>query len=254
MVFWLSLRHECLHFFVRINRERMDNLAPLLASIPKFTLVYCGTVLIFATLISIGFVQPASICFDLYSVVMKLQLHRIITSPFLIGKLDLTMLMFVLTVGRSLSTLESRHFAKRTSNLVFIFIMLTLVSQAVAVCLGGMFQFFIGPLVENGLIFIYSKIFASEQTMYFGIIPMNMQFLPYMNIVYAALSKNPILLPIIGIFIGHFVYYILFILPAMIGKPIFKCPKALSKLLDPTNPAEFGEAPIMHVGVGHRLG
>ena len=200
-----------------------------LNTIPPVTKVWGIGSLILSVVVSVGAVQPANLVFDPYLTFKQHQYWRIITGLLFFGKLDMNLLIFFFTSFQMLKNLEEKQFPTRKSNFVFIIIL-----TSILVLIGsGLFK---SLSAANSLLtafsFIHGKLFSREQMMFMMIIPLPIQYVPFVSLIMSIVSQQSIIPNLIGLFCGHFIFYLLFILPILIKKPILKAPKFLSRLID----------------------
>ncbi|KAH0788041.1 Derlin-1 [Histomonas meleagridis] len=208
-----------------------------LANIPIFTKIYGIVVLSFGLLVSLKVVNPLYLIF-LPQAIFQGQIWRIFTAPFFLGKLDMNLIMRILSSFMMVKKLEEQHFSHRLSNLIFIFILLCILTMSLSAIFGS---FFVGSSVLSGLIYIYSKLYSNTMVNLMMVIPINVQWLPFTSLLIDLLNNMSMLPDLIGLASGHIIFYLLFVLPVLIKRPLLKTPTFLSRLLDDTNFIPEGE-------------
>lgn len=225
-----------------------------LQSIPPFTRVYGIIVIAISLTATLQLINPIYLIYIPSLVFKKGEIWRLFTAPFFLGKLDFNFIVYMLTSFMFVSSLEANHFQKRTSNLVFIFILnviLVLIISSILI------SFSIGRSVLISIEYLYSKLFSQGVVRLFMIIPVPAAYLPFVNIVFAVLQGGSIIPDVIGIISGHIVFYTLFILPVEMNKPFLKCPKFLVDWLDDNgfpNPQDVQRPQNPMAGRGRRIG
>jgi hypothetical protein len=73
------------------------------------------------------------------------------------------------------------------------------------------------------------------------IFPLPAQWVPFALMIMQYLSGGSILGSLIGIASGHIVFYLLYILPVIIGREVLKTPAFLSRWLDDPLPGQVPE-------------
>ncbi|OHT00070.1 Derlin-1 [Tritrichomonas foetus] len=224
----------------------------VLQTIPPFTRVYGIVVLALGLIVSINIVSPYSLVF-IPELVLK-QPWRLLTSPFFIGKLDVNFLISIGTSVMMLQQFESQHFSHRLSNLVFIFVFSSILSMIFSAIFGS---YSIASSVLTSLIYISSKLQPNQIINLFFVFQIPAAYYPFVSLVLSLVMGNSIIPSLIGIASGHFLFYFLFILPIETGRPLFKCPNFLARLLDgEPNPAQHQQHQRQNPlqGRGRRIG
>lgn len=211
-------------------------------NIPKFTRTYLVVVTGISLLVSFGVLDPYLCLFNPYLTFRKLQLWRLLLSPFFLGKLDIDMIFRIFSCYGFFRKLEEQHFQNRLSTLVFVFISISFFTFLFSGLLGSLS---VGSSCYTGMIYFYSKIF-SEEMIRFIVIPMNIQYYPFACAILNLILGGSMIPVFIGILSGHIVFYLFYILPVLTKKPIFKTPNFLVRILD-------GRDNSNHAGHGRRI-
>jgi hypothetical protein len=78
---------------------------------------------------------------------------------------------------------------------------------------------------------IYSKLFSNEQIHFFHFINLPMQYFPFAMLLFRYYYNDQSLRSaVVGLMVGHIVFYILFVLPVIINRPILKTPRILKRI------------------------
>jgi hypothetical protein len=230
-------------------------------AIPPFTKVWAGAILLLGLLASTDVVNPVFLIWSFERVVKYRELWRILTGPFFLGKLDLQLVINMFWSFNFIKNMEQRMFSQRLATLVFIFVLVAFCVLVLSSILGSSG---VGGSVLQGLTFIYSKLFSTEQVNFMMFLTIPVQWLPFATLALHFIAGGGIIPSVIGILSGHLVFYVLFILPVIRKKEILKTPAFLTRLLDgpapdagPQQNADRGQDPRrggFAQGQGRRLG
>jgi hypothetical protein len=201
----------------------------LLNDIPPFTKYLGGALLLSGLLVSASIVEPRYLVFIPASVFREGELWRIFTAPFYLGKLDMGLLMHAIFPLMLIRRFETRIYQNRLSVLVFMFI---LVAVFVLLLSGLLGNYMTGHSMLLAFEWIYGKLYSGEMAAFMMFIPLRLQWLPFADMVMSVLQKGSIGQAIVGMIAGHTVFFLMYILPAEIGRPVVKTPRILSRLLD----------------------
>lgn len=197
-------------------------------NIPKFTRFYLVAITSVSILVSFGILDPYLCLFDPQLTFRKFQLWRLFVSPFFLGKLDLNMIFQIFSCYNFFRKLEEQHYQNRLSTLVFVFLSISFFSLLFSGLLGSLS---VGSSCYFAMIFIFSKVFSDEMVR-FIVIPMNIQYYLFANATLNLITGASIVPVLIGISAGHIVFYLYYILPVLLKRPLFKTPNFLVRLLD----------------------
>ena len=176
------------------------------------------------------------------------QFWRLITGCCFLGKLDLAFLMHFVMSFQYILRLEKREFPLRHGTFLFLLILLAILSIIGSTIFGSVT---VGSSIVVGFSYIYSKLFTGEQVMVLMMIPVPIQYLPFVNILMTVMQNGSPIPGLIGIAAAHIVFYLCYILPAIIKRPILKTPPVLAKLNEePTD----GIHHFNPTGAGRRVG
>lgn len=222
-------------------------------SIPPFTRIYGIIVIGLGLIVSLKLIHPIYLVYSFDLVFGRGEIWRLFTSIFFIGQLDFNFLLYIITSFMFIAGLERSHFSERTSNLVFIFILNSIFSLLLSTLFTS---FSVGSSVLHSLEFIYAKLFPDQMVNLFMIIPVRVAYLPFVHLLLAVLQGGSMIPALIGIISGHLTFYLLFILPVEINRPILKCPECLVDWIDRRGLANGGnprpQDPLR--GRGRRIG
>ena len=201
----------------------------IIKQIPPFTRFFVGGVLIIATLSSFPPSNSLYFIFSIDDIFHRFQIWRIFTGVFFMSTLSLSLFISLLIEGKILADLENLFFKKRLSNLVFIFILAWILS--IVMCIWFK-QFDLSECIYASLLYLFSKVMPDIQVVVMFVIPMRVAYLPFVRIILHILSSTNPIPTLIGSFVGHIIFFFLFLLPVQIKRPIFKSPNFLVTMFD----------------------
>jgi Derlin-2/3 len=222
-----------------------------LASIPRFTKYWGIAILAVSLSVTIGVVSPYFLVFAPY-LVFRGEIWRLITAPFFLGKLDLQLIFQLFLPFSLIRSFEQNMYPNRLSALVFIFIL----NAIFVFILSGLFgSLSVGSSMLTALTWVCVKHAGNQVVQFFMIIPLPIKWLPIADLLLGYLQGQSFVPGVIGIIAGHTVFFLLYILPVELGRPLLQTPPILSRLLDVEAPAGPGaERGGGFRGGGRRLG
>jgi Derlin-2/3 len=200
-----------------------------LNAIPPFTKVWGVAILGMGGIVTLGIVHHARVLWWADAVFYHGELWRLITGPFFIGPLDLQLIFSAVFPLMMISRLESSLYSHRLSTMTFLFIMNAIFVLALCTALGS---FAAGRAMLSAFEYLYSKLLSSVIVNVFMILPIPAAYLPFVQIAMDLMSKQSPVPNIIGIIAGHTVFYLLYLLPVLIKRPVFRTPPILVQWLD----------------------
>jgi Derlin-2/3 len=219
-------------------------------SIPPFT-KYWGILILAFSLLTTLAVPPALLVFD-PSAVLHGEIWRLFTSPFVLGRLDFQLIIQMFLPLSLIRTFEQSQYPNRLSVLVFMFIFMSIITFI----LSGIFDSgAIGSSLLTGFTWVCSRHYGNQVVQLFMILPVPLKWLPLVDLLMSFLQGGSLRHGIIGIVAGHTVFFLFYVLPVVLDRPILQTPPILSRLLDVTAAANGQPDPgyAFHGG-GRRLG
>lgn len=158
-------------------------------------------------------------------------------SPFQFRRLDI---VSITQFSYYYYELENKHFEYRLSNFIFIYFLIHLYVGILSFIFNDIYS----SLATNyGMLLVLTKISSEDPFPLFQIINIPLQFVPYGNLILSNMVVGvEIKSPIIGIFVGHIVFYLLFIYPVVMHKAFLKTPLILQILFDKKKPKPVRQA------------
>jgi Derlin-2/3 len=163
------------------------------------------------------------------------QLWRLLTCPFCMWEIGMGLVFHVVTTFYFIGRLESRHYKDRKSQMVFTF----LVIEVFTVALSAIWESAdIASSMAFAFVWIYSKLYSTEQAHFFFFANLPMQYFPLAMVALMLYYGQSLRSTILGLIVGHIVFYLLFVLPVIINRPILKTPRILKRLFSEIAPRQ----------------
>jgi Derlin-2/3 len=220
----------------------------MLNQIPPFTRVWGIGILVASLLVAFHVVSAMDLVF--YApFVLRGQVWRLFTSAFFMGDLQINLIIQVFFSLMFIKNLEQQLYSRRLSAMIFIGILLLIIIQILSSLLTSLS---ICDSLLHAFAFIYSKLFTGANVNFLMIFTIPIQYYPFLQLLMPLLMGGSIIPGLIGIVAGHLVFYLLFVLPLLIQRPILRTPRALVRACG----EEEGQQPqeqARYGGQGRRL-
>jgi hypothetical protein len=201
----------------------------LLNDIPPFTKYWGAGLLLSGLLITTSIVHGSDLVFVPSLVFQRGEIWRIFTAPFFVGKLDLGLIIHAFFPLMLIRHFENRLYQNRLSLLIFMFILMAVF----VLPLSSLFRSYMtGTSMLLAFEWVYSKMFSSGMVHFLMFIPLRLQWLPFAEMVIMLLQGGSIAPGVVGMIAGHTVFFLMYILPLEIGRPVLKTPRILARWLD----------------------
>ena len=200
----------------------------LVNSIPKITLYFCGFRLALMVITKLGLIDPLRLFFFPDAIFEKGEIWRFITGPIYEGPINKNNLFSTFIGFMNFRIFEISQFPYRKSQLVFVIIMTCIVSMLVCSLYNPVYA---GFTLSSSLNYINSKL--NPDTM-FSIIIFQIpgKYMPFVTMAISLVLNGSLIIPLLGIIIGHIVYFLLYVMPLITNKALFKVPDILVRYID----------------------
>ena len=193
-------------------------------SLGPISVSYFLVMLVLSLLTKYKYIDEMKLFFSFKDCFLRGELWRYFTGIVYLGNFDTHIIIAAISYFLTFNFLETKKFSKRRGSLIFIYLLMIFNVNIAAVFCNANF---------TSLIFLVSmNIFAAKVV---GKEMGNVAF-PYVSLVIQIVSngfrKDMFVHTIVGLFIGHFIYYVLYLLPVISGRAIFKTPALLCSLFD----------------------
>jgi Derlin-2/3 len=159
--------------------------------------------------------------------IIRGEVWRLITSIFFMGKLDLPFLGELFFYMGIIKNVEQGLFRGRTSRLLFTGLLLLLCVQVLSImipCSG------ICESLLLGFAFLFSKVYVGLEMKIFGLFSVPVQYCPFLNMIVRLITSESLRASLIGCLAGHCMFFVCYLLPVVIRRPVFRTPMILVRL------------------------
>ncbi|GAA6005995.1 Dfm1p [Rhodotorula paludigena] len=229
--------------------------------IPPVTRTVVGGVLAVTLPVILQLVSPYRVAFIPHRVAANWELHRLV-APFLFGGGGIQLVFSLIMLYRSLNELEEGHFARRTADMTWAFIL---------IC-GGIIgmntpletPFLFAPFML-AVVHLWAQANATNQVNLYGILTLPAPYFPFAMLGMDLLNGGPgaVLCSFTGMVAAHAYYFLAVIYPRQNNNtlpPLLRSfltpPQFLTNLVGngPTVPPSFGTGNRAFSGAGHTTG
>eukprot|EP01025_Chloroclados_australasicus_P055570 TRINITY_DN6759_c0_g5_i1.p1 TRINITY_DN6759_c0_g5~~TRINITY_DN6759_c0_g5_i1.p1 ORF type:complete len:307 (-),score=14.44 TRINITY_DN6759_c0_g5_i1:435-1256(-) len=221
-------------------------------SIPPITRAIGTAIFASTCLYTIGLFNPMWIYYDQQLIFQKLQIWRLITPMFFLGKFSLNFFFNLLWFVKYAPPLERNVFQFNPADYVVFYLFC-----AAMFCLIQTFYppaglyFFASPMVF-AVIYLWSRNFPNEVMSLYGVVRIRSFYLPFAFAGMSLLFTGEIpVQDIIGIVVGHLFYFLTVLYPQQSGgRNLLKAPQFLAQWLAQVGIGSGGYYPAPRAGSG----
>ncbi|KAJ1687502.1 hypothetical protein LUZ63_018892 [Rhynchospora breviuscula] len=208
----------------------MSSPAEYYNSLPPISKAY-GTICFLTTaLLQLGLLAPYHIAL-LYPLVFKsLQIWRLITPFFFLGKFSINFGIRLLMIARYGVQLENGPFDKRTADFLWMMIF-GAISLLGLSAIPFLWSPFLGVSMVSMLVYLWSREFPNAQINIYGLVNMKAFYFPWAMLALDVIFGSPILPNLLGIIVGHLYYFFSVLYPLKTGRNPLKTPLWLQRLV-----------------------
>ncbi|KAJ3702292.1 hypothetical protein LUZ61_005997 [Rhynchospora tenuis] len=201
----------------------MSSPAEYYNSLPPISKAY-GTICFLTTaLLQLGLLAPYHIAL-LYPLVFKnLQIWRLITPFFFLGKFSINFGIRLLMIARYGVQLENGPFDKRTADFLWMMIF-GAISLLGLSAIPFLWSPFLGVSMVSMLVYLWSREFPNAQINIYGLVNMKAFYFPWAMLALDVIFGSPILPNLLGIIVGHLYYFFSVLYPLKTGRNPLKTP------------------------------
>lgn len=192
------------------------------------TFIWGAGVIVVEVLYTLSILPVYYIVYEPSLTFKKFQLWRLLTGILFYGKVNINTIISFAFNFRFIYSTETGIYNNRKSNFLFIII---LCSILIYILSGMLHSFFLADSLTTAVLFICSKLIQGNAVIY-GLIPVPIAWLPFINIIITVASGGGFLQIVIGIIAGHTVFFLLYVFPVITKTPILKAPRILQRYLD----------------------
>lgn len=163
--------------------------------------------------------------------IRKLQLWRLFTNYFFLGKLGINFvfqIMWILNYGKQLETSTYQH---NTADYIYMYLFGMMAMNVAAILM----PFFHLGFLSNSLVFmlsyVWSKNFATTPCSIYGLLTVKGFYLPFVFLALSVMLGGNWVADVLGILGGHLYYFLKVIHPAAGGVSLLDTPRWLNRLV-----------------------
>ncbi|KAF3319971.1 derlin-1-like protein [Carex littledalei] len=199
-------------------------------SLPPISKAYGTICLLTTALCQLGILDPYYI-YLLYPRVLKnLQIWRLITPFFFLGKFSINFGIRLLMIARYGVQLENGPFDKRTADFLWMMIF-GAVSLLGLSAIPYLWSPLLGPSMVSMLVYLWSREFPNAQINIYGLVNMKAFYFPWVMLALDMIFGSPLLPNLLGIVVGHLYYFFSVLYPLKTGRNPLKTPLWLQRLV-----------------------
>ncbi|KAI5670268.1 hypothetical protein M9H77_10632 [Catharanthus roseus] len=232
-----------IHFYTFINKStriQSDNSGPVIStmstplqyyrSLPPVAKTYAAVCLMTTTAYHLGLYYNSNIALVYSHVFRRLQVWRLITNFFFLGKFSFLFGIRILNILQYGVSLEKGAFDKRTADYLWMFIFgtITLLVMSIVPIMWSPFK---GPALVFMIVYVWSRENKDARVSIHGLVEIRGFYLPWVFLGIDTIIGYPWQPGLEGIAAGHLYYFLTVIHPLSGGKNYLKTPLWVHKLV-----------------------
>ncbi|XP_059063076.1 derlin-1 [Cryptomeria japonica] len=212
-------------------------------SLPPVSKAY-GTLCLMTTAgCHMGLVNPKFLYLDYDLVVKHLQIWRLLTNFFFLGRFSINFAIRLLIIARYGVHLERGPFERRTGDFLWMMIFgaLSLLGFSLFPALNSDYM---GMSLVFMLPYIWAREFPNAQVNISGLVTLKGFYLPWAMLAMNVIFGSPLIPDLLGIVVGHLYYFLTELHPRAGGNNILKTPIWIHKLVALWNVGPQASSPV----------
>ncbi|XP_078428165.1 DERLIN-1 [Wolffia australiana] len=199
-------------------------------SLPPITKAY-GTLCLLTTVVcQLQVLQPDYIALLYERIFTNLEVWRLVTNFFFLGKFSINFGIRLLMIARYGVQLEKGPFERRTADFLWMLTFGSLCLLALSVI--PMLRFpFLGISLVFMLLYVWSREYPDAVVNLYGLISLKAFYLPWAMLALDMIFGSPILPDLLGIIAGHVYYFLSILHPLATGQNFLKTPLWMQRLV-----------------------
>ncbi|KAK9830886.1 hypothetical protein WJX81_001804 [Elliptochloris bilobata] len=174
-------------------------------------------------------------------ILRRLEVWRLITPFFNLGKLDFHFLMLLVYIMQYGVKLEQDRFRNRTPDFVWMMLFSMVVLLATTLVLP---RVMLGPQLIMVLVYLWSRAYPSANVSFMGVVTLQAFYLPLVFVVLSLCMGGDWLGELMGVLVGHLYYFLTELHPAAGGRELLRTPNWLKRQV---LAAGFGQVDVREV-------
>lgn len=191
-------------------------------SLPPITRTYGTIVFAFTTLVSLGFISPVHFALFWPMVYKKLEVWRLLTNFFFIGKFSFPFVIKMLWIANYGVALERQAYTFDPADYLY---MLCVTSVTLLLTTLVIPMVFCAESLVFVLLYLWSRHFPEQQVSLYGLIQIQSFYLPFAFMGLSFIMGQSIMGDILGIVAGHVYYFFKELYPRQGGREFLATPE-----------------------------
>lgn len=208
----------------------MSSPAEYYKSLPPITKAYGTACFLVTVACTLGLLHPGQIAYIPYLAFWNLQVWRLITSFFFLGKFSINFGIRLLMVARYGVQLESGSFQRRTADFLWMMLFGALTLLVLSI-IPYLWSPFLGISLVFMLLYLWSREYPNATINIYGLVNLKAFYFPWAMLCLDVIFGSPIVPDLLGIIAGHLYYFLTVLHPLAGGKNILKTPIFIHKIV-----------------------
>lgn len=186
--------------------------------IPPVTRAWTAAITIVSILEQCHVVNQFDLLFNYKQVVLGHEYWRLLTSFVYFGPFSINLLMYAYFVARYSRMLEESFYLNRASQYMWLIGVIASLIVILASYLPLGTSPFLGPYLANALVYLWARRNPHEQLTVLGLFAFSAPYFPWVMMLFSAVVKSTSIKgELLGIFVGHMVFFLEDIYPSISG-------------------------------------
>lgn len=186
--------------------------------IPPVTRAWTAAITVVSILEQCKIVNELDLLYSYKQVFVGHEYWRLLTSFVYFGPFSINLIMYAYFVARYSRMLEESFYLNRASQYMWLIAVIatSIVVLASFLPLGALP--FLGPYLANALVYIWARRNPQEQLSLMGLFAFSAPYLPWVLMLFSAVVKSSSIKgELLGVFVGHMVFFLEDIYPSISG-------------------------------------
>ena len=202
-----------------------DDLQQWFRDIPLVTKFFTFSTLILGFLITFQWISIQSVLFDAVMISKKFQVWRLITPFIFSGKFSFNFAMHMMILYENCRRYENNPYNTGAGGSTADFIFMILFAMAILLTVAYIFQFLVlSESILYVIMYVWSRREPDAQLNIFGF-RFKAIYLPWVYLMIKLVMGQDLILPFIGIVVGHLYYFLVDVVPQSYGRSVLKTPE-----------------------------
>lgn len=202
-----------------------DDLQQWFRDIPLVTKFFTFSTLLLGFLITFSLISTESVLFDAINISTKFQVWRLITPFIFSGKFSFNFAMHLMILYENCRRYENNPYNTGAGGTTADFVFMLLFSMTILLVIAYIFQFLVlSESILYVIMYVWSRREPDAQLNIFGF-KFKAIYLPWVYLLIKLVMGQDMVLPLIGIVVGHLYYFLADVVPMTYGRSVLKTPE-----------------------------